>query len=450
MRAPTDSRPTISSTTALIYLRISVNRTSEHASIEQQRADCAALAIRLGLSQVREFVDEAVSAYQDQARPAYQHLLRCLDHENAGTVIVWHIDRLYRKPRELEQLLDLLDSRPVRIESVQGGSFDLNSHEGRLFARQLVAFANYESAHKGARVARAHQQRALQGLLHGGNNYGYQKDGSLHPHESLVAWRIADDYLTGLSPSVIARELTSEKVHTPTGGSHWRSTTIESILRSQRLHRQRGPIKGTWEGLVTPDESVLIHALLLAPRRDAARSSKHLLSGIARCGSCMTRLVSATSRHGKALYRCKTSPKSCGRLSAPAGPLEAAVVKHLATHVRGCASSFTPAKSPAMLLKEMQQDAAARFLLAAGYGSGQLSRTDFYTQRASASQRYSDQIAELNRYLRIRVLDRYPDPADHIPMLTISRQRLLVDALLCRISVHREDRAWRLRLTCRA
>ncbi len=75
-------------------------------------------------------------------------------------MIVWHLDRLYRKPRELEQLLDLLDVCPIRVESAQGGSFDLNRHEGRLFARQLVAFANYESAHKGARVSRAQQQRA--------------------------------------------------------------------------------------------------------------------------------------------------------------------------------------------------------------------------------------------------------------------------------------------------
>lgn len=136
-------------------------------------------------------------------------------------MIVWHLDRLYRKPRELEQLLDLLDANPIRVESVQGGSFDLNRHEGRLFARQLVAFANYESAHKGARVARAQQQRAKRGLLHGGRHYGYRRDGSLDTHEGKVLRRIVDDYLIGLTPVVIARDLTRAGVRTPIGGDRW-------------------------------------------------------------------------------------------------------------------------------------------------------------------------------------------------------------------------------------
>src|SRR5690606_35713367 len=113
---------------------------------------------------------------------------------------------------ELEQLLDLLDIHPVRVESAQGRRFDLNRHEGRLFARQLVAFANYESAHRGARVARAQQQRATRGLLQGGRHYGYNSDGTLHPGESTVVRRIVDDYLLGLSPTVIAQALAVEQI----------------------------------------------------------------------------------------------------------------------------------------------------------------------------------------------------------------------------------------------
>ncbi|WP_442928066.1 recombinase family protein [Microbacterium sp. MMO-23] len=63
----------------MLYLRISANRTSEHASIEQQRADCTALAAQLGYARTVEFVDEAASAYQDRTRPAYQQLLRHLE-----------------------------------------------------------------------------------------------------------------------------------------------------------------------------------------------------------------------------------------------------------------------------------------------------------------------------------------------------------------------------------
>ena len=164
-----------------------------------------------------------------------------LENAEAGVVIVWHVDRLYRKPHELEQLLDVLDARPIRIESVQGGSFDLNSHEGRLFARQLVAFANYESAHKGARVARAQEQRARTGRLHGSRHYGNHNDGTLHSNEAAVLRRIADDYLTGLSITTIARELTAAGIPTPSGRQRWGTSTIASILSAGRLHHHRGP-----------------------------------------------------------------------------------------------------------------------------------------------------------------------------------------------------------------
>lgn len=50
-------------------------------------------------------------------------------------VVVWHVDRLYRRPGELEDLIDLVESHPIRIEAVMGGEFDLNAHEGPLMAR---------------------------------------------------------------------------------------------------------------------------------------------------------------------------------------------------------------------------------------------------------------------------------------------------------------------------
>lgn len=62
------------------------------------------------------------------------------------------MDRLYRRPRELEDLIDLVETHPIRIETVKGGGFDLNTHEGRLMARQLVAIASCESGHKADRI----------------------------------------------------------------------------------------------------------------------------------------------------------------------------------------------------------------------------------------------------------------------------------------------------------
>ena len=157
---------------AVIYLRISDDRTGRQAGVGRQREDCEALATRLGLDVIDVFVDNDISAFDGSRRPEYEAMLR---HVTTGVsrVVTWHLDRLYRRPRELEELLDLVEGRSVRIETVEGGPFDLNTHEGRLMARQFVAIAAYESGHKADRIVRALRQRAEAGEWHGPARYGY-------------------------------------------------------------------------------------------------------------------------------------------------------------------------------------------------------------------------------------------------------------------------------------
>jgi len=418
----------------LIYLRISVNRTSEHASIEQQRADCAALAARLGHLHPIEFVDEAVSAYQDRARPAYQRLLHHLEHSTTATVIVWHLDRLYRKPHELEQLLALLDTRPIRVESVQGRSFDLSRHEGRLFARQLVASANYESAHKGARVARAQQHRARRGLLHGGSHYGDLADGTLHPAQGRVLRRIVDDFLTGLSVSAIARELTDARILSPTGKNQWNVATLVSILGSNRLHHRNGDHNGAWERLITPDESALIRAIQLAPQRDATRSSRALLSAMARCGG---RLVCAVNRHGRRLYRCRANPGSCGAVSSGQDRLDRTVLDDLESVVHDQSEVSAPLPCPSTLLSELETATKQRDNLAIRYATSALPRADYLRLREHRTSVIADYTTDLAKHLRARVRAAYPDGLHSSNATSISRMRTIVDAHVQSLVVRR-------------
>lgn len=408
--APARSIP-IRTTTALLYLRISANRTSEHASIEQQRADCTALASHLGYTRTMEFVDEAISAYQDRARPAYQQLLRQLEESEAGTILVWHLDRLYRKPRELEQLLDLLDMRPIRVESVHGGCFDLNRHEGRLFARQLVAFANYESAHKGARVARAQQHRARSGLLHGGSHYGYNSDGTLHPAESSIVRRMVEDTLLGLSPTVIARALTAHDIPAPRANG-WHTTTVRNMLDSDRLHQRRrdhattGHIAGSWERLLTEDESALVRVSLLVPRRDAARSSTSLLGGILRCQRCGNRMVAGATRHGKRIYLCKTATGRCPSPCLPADDLDAETET---TALGRFADTDYP--TPPRPRDVLERAYAARLQLAdlaASFGRGDLDHGEFLTQRRPLADDLDQAARDVTAHNRLRILALHP------------------------------------------
>ncbi|WP_367147247.1 recombinase family protein [Microbacterium proteolyticum] len=366
-----------------MYLRISANRTSEHASIQQQRDDCTALAARLGYIRTVEFVDEAVSAYGERTRPGYQQLLQRIAVAPA-TVVVWHLDRLYRRPNELEQLLDLLDTSQVRIEAVQGGSFDLNRHEGRLFARQLVAFANYESAHRGARVARAQQQRAGRGLLHGGSHYGYQHNGALEPFQAGIVRQIVDDYLIGLSPTAIAHELTRDGVPAPRGGK-WNGTTVSEILTSDRLHHRRfhrptaNLIVAIWDQLISDDESTLVQLGLLLPPRDASRSSTTLLGGILRCRGCGRRLVAGVTRFGRRIYSCRTALARC-----PGPTLDACQMDEQITiaAVEQFSHAWRPhVPPPEELLQTIRTAREDLASFAISFGAGRLDHNGYLTMR---------------------------------------------------------------------
>ena len=77
-------------------------------------------------------------------------------------VVAWDLDRLYRQPRELEDLIDLADQKHLALATV-GGDADLSTDNGRLFARIKGAVAKSETERKCARQKRANKQRAEAG-----------------------------------------------------------------------------------------------------------------------------------------------------------------------------------------------------------------------------------------------------------------------------------------------
>jgi DNA invertase Pin-like site-specific DNA recombinase len=155
-------------TRAVIYCRISQDRTGAGLGVERQRQDCEALAERNGWDVVETYVDNDVSAYSGKKRKDYLRMLDDLEQGTATVVIAWHTDRLHRSPTELEKYIDLSERRGVATHTVQAGTIDLATPSGRMTARILGAVARQESEHKGHRVARARQQKAMAGEWAGG------------------------------------------------------------------------------------------------------------------------------------------------------------------------------------------------------------------------------------------------------------------------------------------
>ena len=147
--------------TAAIYLRQSEDRNVDMLAIDRQRQDCAKLCAQRGWTTV-EYVDNDTSASNGKTRPAYQRMLADIREGRVDAVVAWNLDRLHRRPIELEHFIALADQKHIALATV-GGDADLSTDDGRLFARIKGAVARSEVERKSARQKRANEQRAHNG-----------------------------------------------------------------------------------------------------------------------------------------------------------------------------------------------------------------------------------------------------------------------------------------------
>lgn len=146
-----------------IYARISKDRTGDELGVNRQLQDCRAEAERRGWHVAEEYVDDDLSAYTGKKRPAYERMLLDLSEGRRDGVIVWHMDRLHRRPIELERFVDTCTRSGVRDGVTLSGDIDLAKGDGLLMAHLLSAVAANESDSKRRRGQRKAREIAESG-----------------------------------------------------------------------------------------------------------------------------------------------------------------------------------------------------------------------------------------------------------------------------------------------
>lgn len=203
---------------AAIYTRISQDRYADDparagAGVTRQRQDCEKLCKARGWPVVEVYTDNDTSAYDGRRRPAYEALLADIEAGRVNAVVVWHLDRLHRRPIELEGFMVLCERRGVTLATVTG-DIDLGTDTGRLHARIMGAVARSESERKSVRGARAARQRAEQGRRNG-HTRAFGHDGNrVVPAEAKVIRQAARRILAGESLAAVTRDLNDRGVVT--------------------------------------------------------------------------------------------------------------------------------------------------------------------------------------------------------------------------------------------
>ncbi len=290
--------------TAVIYCRISYDRTGEGLGVERQEAECRALAERHGLTVTDVYVDNDISATSGVSRPAFDQLLE----SKPAAIIAWHQDRLLRLTRDLERVIAL----NIPVYTVTAGTLELATPSGRAVARTVAAWSQYEGEQKAMRQKSANDQRASDGRPAGQVGYGFRRDGGrvvVEASEAAVIREARDRVLAGDSLRAVCADLQAREVPTPGKGDVWNTTTLKQLLLRESLaglRKHRGEVVGQMHAdvprILSVDDHERLKAVLNDPRRRSSpvgRSPKYLLGGIARCGKCggvMVRLVGRMTR----------------------------------------------------------------------------------------------------------------------------------------------------------
>ena len=471
MTAGTLSRCTVRR--AAIYCRISLDRAGAGLGVARQQEDCRELATRLGWPVADAYVDNDVSAYSGKPRPAWQQLLAQVESGAVDAVLCWHVDRLTRSPRELEDVIDLADRHGLALATVTG-DIDLQSPTGRMVARLLGASARYESEHKGERQRRQIQQAAEAGhqVAGGRRPYGYalKRDtgritATVDPVEGPIVSECARRVLAGESIASITRDLNQREVLT-SAGNPWNRTTLRRMLCSARISGRRehiptdsyegvrplvGEIVSTesdWPRIISVEESDRLRALLTRPDRrlTTGGARKHLLSGILHCARCGRPMVGRSSR-GVLRYVCNRNPDggkgACGRMYITAAPTD--------ERIRDLVLSALDSPEMATRLRQreaLEPDLHARIradedeleALAADHGKGEISRAEWKAARAPIVARLDAARERLATSTQTTALDGFVGTLEEMrtrwEWCNVSQRRAVVTAVLECVTVH--------------
>jgi len=289
-----------------------------------------------------DYVDNDFSAYKDRIiRPGFEQMLDDLRAGVIDGVACYDLDRLVRRPDDLERLIKIYDDgraagRAMVFASAQG-DINLMSEDGIAFARILVVFANKASRDTARRVKLKHAEnrdnlRQVGGTRPFGWDWEFPSllgaDGQplldasgearvgerKHVLNSAEADLIRSTALQVIAAGAahwgqITQAWNASGLRSPRGNK-WQPQTVKGVLTSPRLagwlahrpnsktnrvviatHSQTGKLlRGTFDPVLTDDEYIALQTAVSSRTAGASIGQdglrKYLLAGLVKCAAC--------------------------------------------------------------------------------------------------------------------------------------------------------------------
>lgn len=326
------------------YGRLSrVPETGEIEKIETQWADNRKVIDRVGAVLGAELKDGLSAWKRTVRRPGWEALLERVESGKSDGIVVWHTDRLFRQPRDLEKLIEL-GERGFKVFSAHGER-DLADPDDRFILRIEVAHAARSSDDTSRRIKRRFATYREQGMMTGGpRNFGFPgMDRTWKPGEDqtkadqpdvsaeLVARErqaikdAAEALLTGVPVAEIARQWNAAGLRTATGRK-WIVPTVRQTMGRASLGgiiEHEGVPVGRIPGEPILDQRTYerLTAFFAGRKRGRSYGGVYIGTGILRCGACGAKLAGGP-QSGRFLkdgtqarrYYCSRSHRGCGKV----------------------------------------------------------------------------------------------------------------------------------------
>lgn len=328
------------------YGRLSkVPETGELEKVEDQHADNRKVIERVGGVLGLELSDGLSAWKRGVRRKDWERLLARVESGESDGCVVWHTDRLFRQPRDLETLIDLAENG-YKVYSAHGER-DLANPDDRFILRIEVAHAARSSDDTSRRLKRRFETFRAQGRSTGGpRRFGFPgKDQTWTPGDGET-----DADRPEVSAELVERErqalrdgaklLLSEDGSMGKVVAQWNAAGIRTAAGREWVHASasatlqraslggyvvhEGAIVGRLEGEPILDQRTYdrIQALFAGRKRGRVAGLGHIGTGILRCGVCGRKLTARTDKSKtykqdgapRAVYFCAKQRRGCGKV----------------------------------------------------------------------------------------------------------------------------------------
>jgi len=189
--------------------------------MEAQRAAILAECERRGWALVESFED--VGAGENLKRPGVQAALDALSRGEASALVVAKLDRLSRSMLDFAGVMASAQKQSWALVALDC-AVDTTTPAGEAMANVMAVFAQLERRLIGQRTREALAVKRAAGIRLG-------RPTDVAPE---LAQRIRAERASGATLRRIAQTLNEDGVPTPRGGSLWRPSSLEGVLRAER------------------------------------------------------------------------------------------------------------------------------------------------------------------------------------------------------------------------